>query len=151
MEAIDQLPPFKLSANSFYMRIIRHRSQSQDLYMWKYLTALAVAFATAVSAHACRVPKIPFNPLVERSDVVVIGKVFDSHLDGVITGKWFSVRIETVAAGQFSEPVYRTGWPVGLGACGPKGPDVENGDQVTIYFRKRNGKLMEQGWTKAPQ
>lgn len=119
--------------------------------MWKYLTSLAVAFATAVSAQACRVPKIPFNPALERSDVVVIGEVFDVHLEGVIMGKWFSVRIETVATGKFSEPVYRTGWPTGAGACGPKGPDVENGDQVAVYFGKRDGKLVEQGWTKAYQ
>jgi hypothetical protein len=117
--------------------------------MWKYLTALVVAVATAAPAHACRVPKIPFNPTSERSDVVVIGEVFDVQLGGAITGKWFAVRIEKIATGKFLEPVYRTGWPIGVGACGPKGPEIENGDQVAVYFAKRNGKLVEQGWTKA--
>jgi hypothetical protein len=99
-------------------------------------------------AHACRVAPQPINPATTRSDVVIVGRVFNVHLDGEIQGKWFSVRLESVRLGHFAASTYSTGWATGAGACGPRGPDVKENDQVVVYFRNVGGKLLEQGWTK---
>ena len=116
--------------------------------MWKYVAALMGMILTATPAHACRAPKYPFDPAQARSDVILIGRVIDVSMDGAIQGKWFGVRVEAVVAGEFSEPVYRTGWATGNGTCGPTRPDVEEGDQVAVYFRYADGQRIEQGWTR---
>jgi hypothetical protein len=118
--------------------------------MWKHLPALMAMLLGATPAHACRVPKVPIDPALVRSDVILVGRVFDVSLNDQIQGKWFSVKVEAVVAGKFADSSYRTGWATGPGACGPTGPDVAEGDQVAVYFRYMDGKRVEQGWTKIP-
>ncbi len=118
--------------------------------MRKYLAVPIVMLLAVTPAHACRVAKYPIDPALTRSDIILVGRVFDVSLDGAIRGKWFSVRVEAVVSGAFPEPVYSTGWVTGPGACGPTGPDVAEGDQVAVYFRYVDGKRVEQGWTKIP-
>ncbi|HEY0624114.1 hypothetical protein [Sphingomonas sp.] len=116
--------------------------------MIKYLIALFLLTVTAIPTHACRVPKYPLNPATTKSDVIIVGRVFNVRLNEPIQGKWFSVKLEAVVLGEFAAPAYDTGWLTGGGTCGPTGPDVDEGDQVAIYFRYLDGKRVEQGWTK---
>lgn len=116
--------------------------------MRKLSTFLVSLIVGTNPAHACRVASQPFNPSNTKSDVVIVGRVFNVHLGGEIQGKWFSVRLENVVSGQFAASTYSTGWATGAGACGPRGPDVQENDQVVIYFRYVDGKAVEQGWTK---
>lgn len=110
--------------------------------------ALLLGLLVVHPAHACRVATQTINPATTKSDVVIVGKVFHVDLDGEIRGKWFSVRLESVLRGQFPATTYSTGWATGPGSCGPRGPDVEENDQVVVYFRYVDGRAVEQGWTK---
>ncbi|WP_150126982.1 hypothetical protein [Sphingomonas panacis] len=112
--------------------------------------AALAAMLVAIPAHACRISRGPFNPTLARSDVIIVGRVAGIRQDVPIVGKWFRVRVQAVLAGQFTEAIYETGWPISPGTCGPRGPDVAEGEQVAIYFEYRDGRPIEQGWIKIP-
>ena len=118
--------------------------------MWKFVGAVILLLGLIGPAYACRAPTIPFDPTQQRSDTIIEGRVVEVRTNEVIVGKFFTVLVSDVVQGKYRELTYRTGWAEGVGACGPKGPDVNEGDRVRVYFQGRGKKRRELGWAKHP-